>query len=1345
MFNPVSTYRIQFNTGFTFAHLKTLVPYFKSLGIRTIYASPVFCAVPKSMHGYDVVDHNLINPEIGTYEELLELSRLLKENGISWLQDIVPNHVGFHHTNKWLMDFLEKGRQSAYASFFDHWVPHDDGKLYIPFLDNDLQVLISEGKLKVNKEKENFFLVFNNNLFPVNEPGREKIKALHPQVDSAVRLANGKPGFIEEILNVQFYKLVHWKESDNRINYRRFFTVNGLICLNMQYNEVMNATHSLVFDLLERSVFNGLRIDHIDGLYQPSVYLKNLRNKSGGDCYLLVEKILEPDEALPGEWPVQGTTGYEFLSLVNNLLINSDKQIVFKSYYQKFTDHNKPLQEYIFNCKAHILYNHMNGELDHLTDLFIQLLPEDKSFSYETLRKSVGAFLICCPVYRFYETCLPLNDSEKNNVQKVLSAMRLHFTDLNEVIDKIENVFFNSGNEDYEKQLTLFYTRCMQFTGPLMAKGVEDTLMYRYSAFIGNNEVGDSPGADRLFSEKFHNAMQERYELWPLAMNSTATHDTKRGEDARARLQALSDFPDEWMIVVNAWHNYNQKYKTNGFPDNNDEYFIYQTIVSTYPMPGITDDDYNSRIKDYLQKALREAKRYTAWNDRNEKYEHACENFLESVLADSYFRKSFYPLHHKVADHGILNAITQLILKHTCPGVPDTYQGTELWDLSFVDPDNRRQINYSLRQALLSEIEKETHSGNYLHKLWNERYSGKIKLFVLKQLLELRKNYQDLFEKGKYLPIKTSGKYAKNIHAFVRKFNRSWCMIVVPMHTGDVDYAEDLPLFDWDDTTLFLPEEFPKEWQDQLSVTKMRFQDQIRVNDLFQHLPFALLTHEYPENKRGAGILMPIASLPSFFSIGDFGPGAYAFADFLSRSNQKYWQLLPLNPVDKKYHSPYSSCSAFAGNELFISPDLLVKDELLTNTDLTEYCAVSTLQVDYGKAHHCKMTLLEKAYYTYKSNDFPILQKEFAEFCRKEAFWLNDFVYYQLLKMQHNSPWYEWPESYKNRHEDALVSLELECAMELQFSRWKQFIFYRQWKQLRAYCNDLGIKLIGDLPFYMDHDSADVWTNRNVFSLDDHGALSGVAGVPPDYFSETGQLWNMPTYNWKVLQTLNYDWWIKRLQKNLQMFDLLRIDHFRAFAEYWEVPFGEKTAVNGKWIPGPGKVFFEFIGKTFGKLPFIAEDLGYEMEKVYRLREELKLPGMKVLQFAFGENLSTAVDIPHNFDSNCIVYTGTHDNNTTLGWFRKETTRQDRERIEKYTGIRPSEKNINNLLITMAYASVADTVILPVQDILRLDERSRINTPGTNSGNWLWRLNGKQLSEEIELELRERTMFYNRF
>jgi len=496
-----------------------------------------------------------------------------------------------------------------------------------------------------------------------------------------------------------------------------------------------------------------------------------------------------------------------------------------------------------------------------------------------------------------------------------------------------------------------------------------------------------------------------------------------------------------------------------------------------------------------------------------------------------------------------------------------------------------------------------------------------------------------------------------------------------------------------------------------------------------------------PKATRNAGILLHITSLPSNFGIGNLGIGARKFVDFLARSQQYYWQLLPLNPVTAEQgYSPYSSICGMAGNAMLISPEELASDGLVRIENIPP---IKPDKVNFSIVRRLVEKILSTAYQNFLARGKQ--KDQFHTFCEREAYWLDDFANYVMIKKYHNNnPWYNWPREYKVKREKTIQQFSKSNEGHIRYIKWLQFIFFTQWRKLKSYANERGVQMFGDLPFYVSYDSADVWAHDEIFNIDKKGKMTGIAGVPPDYFNKNGQLWGMPTFDWKKLQERKYDWWVQRLRKNMELFDLLRLDHFRAFADFWEVPANQKTAINGEWKPGPGKNFFSSLQREFGHLPFIAEDLGDINEAVYQLRDRFNFPGMKVLQFAFGDSMSSSAYIPHHYTSNFFVYTGTHDNNTTRGWFEKNIPKQTRLQIADYIGKPVNEKNISVELARLAYSSVAKTVIVPMQDILGLDASARMNTPASIKNNWLWRMSPEKLNKGVEDRLAEWTNLYDR-
>lgn len=496
--------------------------------------------------------------------------------------------------------------------------------------------------------------------------------------------------------------------------------------------------------------------------------------------------------------------------------------------------------------------------------------------------------------------------------------------------------------------------------------------------------------------------------------------------------------------------------------------------------------------------------------------------------------------------------------------------------------------------------------------------------------------------------------------------------------------------------------------------------------------------------KRGSGVLLHITSLPSDFGIGDLGPQAYKFADFLAKTKQSYWQVLPLIPTNLVFgNSPYSSFSAFAGNTLLISPELLAQDGYLNKSDLESVPDFQKNRCDYETAVPYKQQLLTRAFEKFRKSKSESVK--FNEFCEVNKNWLDHFAMFVVFKNKFNGVvWSDWPVEIKNQDPVSLQNLKKEHKDELDREKFCQFIFFKQWHMLKKYCNDLCIHIIGDIPIYVNYDSADAWENSHLFKLDDDKRPVAVAGVPPDYFSSTGQLWGNPLYRWDIMQKNGYKWWIERIAHNLDLYDIVRIDHFRGLVAFWEVKYGEYTAINGRWVDVPVNDFMNTLVKRFYNLPIIAEDLGTITPDVKEIIHKFNLPGMKVLLFAFGADDPNHPYLPHNYDRNFVVYTGTHDNNTARGWFENETDEKIRQRLFKYIGREVPVEDIHWEFIRIAMKSVADMSIIPLQDILGLGEESRMNRPSIGNNNWEWRFMPEQINEYITEKLLTLTETFGR-
>lgn len=907
MYNPVSTYRLQLNDSFNLANVQQIWPYLRALGISTLYAAPIFEATPGSTHGYDGVDPARIAPEIGTREQLASFVRQLREIGIGWLQDIVPNHMAYHQHNTWLVDLLEMGPMSRYKDFFDVTYTSDiyQGSIMAPFLGDSLEKTLENGNLQVIYDRDRLFLKSHDDEFPlrpssyltvfmangktpnqttqqwleqvkqlhsIEEPGQlalawdeclkqltalAKTKVGQQWLQQALSGINTQSEWLKMVVDEQHYRLCAWTEGMQRMNYRRFFTVNGLICLNMQYRHVFGQYHDLIKQLVDEGIFQGIRVDHVDGLYDPEGYMTQLRELTGPKTYLVVEKIQQADEPLPANWTmIQGTSGYDFLALVNNVLTDPQGEQLFTSYFESIVGSQTPMNKRVRDRKAYILYQHMGGELNNLVDHFYDLKLDEIEPGEQpdaVLRLAIAEILVSCPVYRYYGNQTPLPNEDTQTLRSMMAAIREEKPDLAEGVDRLENALLLKppvADADYRDRARRFYQRLMQFTGPLMAKGVEDTLMYTYNRFIGHNEVGDSPARFGMPVSAFHKAMQDRQRLLPLSMNCLSTHDTKRGEDARARLNVLTAMPDEWLAEVKEWQALNADLKRGNAPDANDEYFLYQSLVGSYTMPegSETDvslpdppsDDFAQRFDSFVQKALHESKRHVSEvrGPGDEQYIEVTRAFAQGLLDQKRpFWGRFEAFLKRVADFGITNTLAQVVLKNTCPGVPDLYQGAESWDFSFVDPDNRRPVDFQKREGWLRQFMTQPLD---LTELWQDRFSGRVKLLVTHKLLQFRKANPDLFLQGDYVPLMVEGVQAEHVLAFARHYQDQWAVVIVSLFTARLcqeQNVRDVAQINWQDTRIVLPDHAPDSWKSRLTgeiVTDWS------VQILFGALPFAI-------------------------------------------------------------------------------------------------------------------------------------------------------------------------------------------------------------------------------------------------------------------------------------------------------------------------------------------------------------------------------------------------------------------------------------------------------------------------------------------------------------------------
>lgn len=684
-----------------------------------------------------------------------------------------------------------------------------------------------------------------------------QIYSSHPVIkeylDSVVRSFNGIPGDpqsldrLDMLLSHQNFKLSYWKVGNEELNYRRFFTINALVSVKMENKKVFETTHELILQLIKSGDINGVRIDHIDGLYNPLEYLNLLRQKHQ-DLYIVVEKILDLHEKLPSSMPVQGTTGYDFMNAVNGIFIDSRNEKFIDRIYSSFTGLHTSYRDLVSEKKKDFMGKYMAGDIDNLALLLKQILNHNrygKDMTMYALRRSIVEIMAQFPVYRAYTCEQAMEKEDKIYIKEAIALAKNNDSGLTHELEFIENILLPRPNtpEEEKKEYFHFAKRFQQFSAALMAKGAEDTTFYVYNRFISLNEVGSDPSIFGMSIERFHEFMADRQKSWPYTLNSTSTHDTKRGEDVRARLNVISQIPQEWGKHVHRWNKINKKKKKRVLdlkvraPDRNTEYFIYQTLVGTFPINGKCDPVFIGRIKEYLIKALREAKVYTTWVKPHQDYEEACLLFLEALLDQSEkneFLESFIPFQNKVSLAGVFNSLSQVLIKITAPGVPDFYQGTELWDFTLVDPDNRRPVDYHYRTSLLERIKDKQKES--IQEFLNNKESGGIKLYLIYKSLQVRRNYQDVFLKGEYIPLNVKGTFEHNVLAYARKFNNTWIIVVIGRFLNiEIQHNS------WQDTSIILPSGAPCRWQNVLAQSSLKVSQEIPVTDVLTPFPLALL------------------------------------------------------------------------------------------------------------------------------------------------------------------------------------------------------------------------------------------------------------------------------------------------------------------------------------------------------------------------------------------------------------------------------------------------------------------------------------------------------------------------
>ncbi len=812
---PRATYRFQFHHGFTLRDAVELVPYLHSLGVSHVYASPLLCARPGSEHGYDVTDPSRLNPEIGTEEDMTRLVQALRSHAMGLVLDIVPNHmaVGGRH-NAWWWDVLTHGRDSRFATWFDidFDQPGCEGRLLLPVLGGPLAEVIERGEIRVEIGGDGAPVVrYFDNEFPLSPESLGDAGA--PEVVSRCR---GNPDALRRLLDAQHYILASWREGDARLNYRRFFSITHLAGVRVELPEVFEAVHQRILDWHSRGWLDGLRVDHPDGLRDPEDYLIRLHASAPG-AWITVEKILEPGETLPAAWPVAGTTGYEFIERVGGLFIDPAAEGPLTDFYTAFTGESPDAAAIVRESKRFILREILAAEVSRLVRLFEPVAAREAATSRctpEELRAAIVEFAACFPVYRTYVRAEAriVRFEDVQRIDEALRAAREERPDLLPVFQLIREVLLLRHRPEESAD---FVMRFQQLTGPAMAKGLEDTTFYVFNRFAARNEVGGDPCAFATSVEDFHAATGRAGVEWPECMLATSTHDTKRSEDVRARLFVLSEVPSEWVAAVERWAGMNAPLRTGDWPDRNMEYLFYQTVVGAWPLPA-------GRAVAYMEKAAREAKRHTHWTDPNTEYEEALARFVRGALDNATFVRDVEAFVAGIRDAGYVNALAQTLLKLTAPGVPDIYQGTELWDFSLVDPDNRRPVDYAVRRRLAAEIERLSPE-----EAWKRREDGVPKMWLIRRTLHLRSRVPGVFSAGTYTPLRAEGAATDHLVAFLRGED---VVVMVPRLASRRPY-------DWADATITLP---GGRWRNELT-GEMWSGGRLSVEQILSRFPVALM------------------------------------------------------------------------------------------------------------------------------------------------------------------------------------------------------------------------------------------------------------------------------------------------------------------------------------------------------------------------------------------------------------------------------------------------------------------------------------------------------------------------
>jgi (1->4)-alpha-D-glucan 1-alpha-D-glucosylmutase len=975
---PASTYRVQLHAGFGFDRAAALVPYLADLGISDLYLSPILAAAPGSTHGYDVVDHGRLNPELGGEEAFARLAAACAGRGLGILVDYVPNHMGIGTQNPWWMDVLENGPSSVHAPAFDvDWQPLKvelGAKVLVPVLGDQFGRVLEKGELVLAREGGAFFVRYWDNVFPVAprsvpmvlrhrldalkaelapgdehvqdlesictaleklaprtetapdavaERAREKevakrrlavlcdsISRLRTFIDENVRIFNGTSGdprsfdLLQKLLDAQAYRLAFWRVAGEEINYRRFFDVNALAAIRMEEPRVFQEAHRVVLGLVREGKVTGLRIDHPDGLYAPSAYFRRLQashlveqarriaqgrgepldpateallleqlfaEREAGrlpptPLYVVVEKVLVAPERMPEGWDVDGTTGYEFLAAVSGLFVDPAAERAFDTLWARLAGRREDYRELVVEKKRLIMSSSMASEVNMLAHRLARISETDRrtrDFTQNELTRALVEYVSLFPVYRTYVTRRgEVDERDRGYVEQTIARARRRSPLVDpSIYDFLRDVIlqhYPDGLPDAAKQGWVEFTlKLQQVTGPVTAKAVEDTAYYGYVRLASLNEVGGEPAAFGTRPEEVHALLGERQARFPGSLSATSTHDTKRSEDVRVRIDALSEMPADLKRITVRWSRMNRAHvlrkEGRSAPDRRDEWLVYQTLVGTFPDEGLeigtpAHAEFVGRITRYLEKALREAKLHTSWTNPDEEYESGVRTFVARILGSKGFLADLAQVAGRVARAGRISSLAQVAVKCAAPGIPDVYQGTELWDLSLVDPDNRRPVDFPRREWLLGEIQAELAKGDEARAALARRLSspealadGRAKLLLLHAGLHLRRRHRDLFLRADYRPLAAEGRHGRRVFAFARRHEGFAVLCAVPRlilplldagEGGRIRWEGVLPLGD-----------LPRRWRDAVT-GRIHEGDTLPLDRLYADFPVAILVSE---------------------------------------------------------------------------------------------------------------------------------------------------------------------------------------------------------------------------------------------------------------------------------------------------------------------------------------------------------------------------------------------------------------------------------------------------------------------------------------------------------------------